>query len=218
MTDDVQTNAATPWWRRRTTLITAAIVAVVAVIAVVIAVSVSQGTTPTASPSTSTSGSPSPSASGSPAATPDASATPSPSASADAGPFPELPPVAPDQPVETDAATAQISKVEHVQGEAIAPGDVAGDAIRLTIDFTNTGTTPLDLGLVVVNGYMGAELDPAEMYMKPGGSPVSGSLAPGAKATGVYLFRVPLDRQKDVTIVVDYLPGQPAMVFQGSFA
>ncbi|WP_439591354.1 hypothetical protein [Microbacterium sp.] len=216
MTEHVDSTATTPWWRRRTTLIVAGAVVVVAVIAIVVAVFVSRGGTPSASPSPTDSATGT--ASPSPSVTPDASAGPSPTETADAGPFPELPPVAPDEPSETDAATVQIAKVEHVDGEAVAPGDVAGAAIRLTIDITNTGTQPLDLGLVVVNGYMGPSLDPAEIFTKPGGSPVSGSLAPGQKATGVYLFRVPIDRQNDVTIVVDYLPGQPAIVFKGSFA
>lgn len=165
-------------------------------------------------PSGSTSSSPSSSAA-SEAPDPSASATPSPTPPAESNPFPELDPVAPDQPGAAEGIGAELVKFESVTGEVTGPGDVAAAAVRVTIDYTNTGTAPLDLNLIVVNGYMGAQRDPAETYEHPGGSPVSGSLEPGKTATGVYLFRIPEDRRDDVTFVVDYHAGMPAITFRG---
>lgn len=170
--------------------------------------------TPTASPSGSSS--PDPASSASPAATA-ATATPDPSESAvvDPGPFPELDPVAPQEPGSADGIAASLVKFESVTGEVVGPGDVEAAAVRVTVEITNTGTTALDMNLVVVNAYMGEQRDPAETYEQPGGSPVSGSLAAGKTATGVYLFRIPEDRRDDVTFVVDYRAGLPAITFRG---
>jgi hypothetical protein len=87
--------------------------------------------------------------------------------------------------------------------------------VRVTVEISNTGTKDLNHDLVVLNAYMGPQRDPAETYQQPGGDPVNGSLAPGKKATGVYLFRIPEERRDDVTIVVDYHAGEPAIVFRG---
>ncbi len=100
-------------------------------------------------------------------------------------------------------------------GEVVGPGDVAAAAVRVTVEITNTGSDPLDLNLVVMNAYMGPERDPAETYEQPGGDPVNGSLESGKTATGVYLFRIPEDRRDDVTFVVDYHAGEPAIAFRG---
>lgn len=133
----------------------------------------------------------------------------------DANPFPELEPVAPQELGEATGITASLARFENVTGEVVGPGDVAAAAVRVTVNITNTGTSALDLNLVVMNAYMGAQRDPAETYEKPGGEPVNGSLAPGDTATGVYLFRIPEDRRNDVTFVVDYYAGQPAITFRG---
>ncbi|MDN3497516.1 hypothetical protein QL996_16365 [Planococcus sp. APC 4015] len=174
----------------------------------------------TAEPGASASASADPSASASASATPGstdpaASAAPEESTAPDANPFPELEPVAPQEPGEATGITASLVKFESVTGEVVGPGDVAAAAVRVTLDVTNTGSSPLDLNLVVMNAYMGAQRDPAETYEQPGGSPVNGSLAPGETATGVYLFRIPEDRRDDVTFVVDYYAGQPAITFRG---
>lgn len=133
----------------------------------------------------------------------------------DPGAFPELPPVSPDQPAQADGIRADLTDFESVTGEVVVPGEVQAAAVRVTVQITNTGSAPLDLDLVVVNAYIGPDRDPAATYQQPGGEPVSGSLDPGATATGVYLFRIPEDRRSDVTFVVDYRGGEPALTWRG---
>lgn len=165
---------------------------------------------------TSSPGSSSSSSSSSPESTDQEESTaPVETTSPDANPFPELEPVSPQEPGEATGISAALVRFENVTGEVVGPGDVAAAAVRVTVDITNTGTDPLDLNLVVMNAYMGAQRDPAETYEKPGGEPVNGSLAAGNTATGVYLFRIPEDRRDDVTFVVDYYAGQPAITFRG---
>jgi hypothetical protein len=165
----------------------------------------------TAAPEPSDSASPSPVAT-EPAATPEPSETTPP---VDSNPFPELPAVEPEETGEAEGISAELVKFESVMGEVVGPGDVARPAVRVTVEITNTGDEDLNLNLVVMNAYMGVQRDPAETYEQPGGDPVNGSLAPGKKATGVYLFRIPEDRRDDVTFVVDYHAGEPAIVFRG---
>lgn len=204
---------------RQIWLIVAAALVVIALIGWLIAAT-SQGapeTSPAGVPSSGATVSPSegvssPSGSVAPPATED---TPEATAPADPGAFPELAPVAPDQPAQADGIRAQLTGFESVTGEVVVPGEVQAAAVRVTVQITNTGASPLDLDLVVVSAYIGAERDPASTYQQPGGEPVAGPLDPGATATGVYLFRIPEDRRSDVTFVVDYRGGEPALTWRG---
>lgn len=132
------------------------------------------------------------------------------------GSFPELDPVPPTDTVSTEGIDISLANAEAVEGEAVGPGEIAGAAIRLTVALTNNSDADLNLDLVVVSSYVGGERTPAETFEKPGGDPFHGTLAPGESVHGVYLFRIPEDQRSDVTVVVDYLPGLPAAVFQGT--
>jgi hypothetical protein len=131
--------------------------------------------------------------------------------------LPELPPVAPDTPVTTDdGLVVSVVKAEAVEGEAVAPGDIAGPAVRYTIEIVNKTDKPFDLAYTVVNGYIGEDRKPAGNLIKPGGSPFEGTIAPGKTARGVYIFSVPVADRSMVTVTVDYGAGIPAVVFQGA--
>ncbi|GGD00132.1 hypothetical protein GCM10011512_28720 [Tersicoccus solisilvae] len=97
-------------------------------------------------------------------------------------------------------------------------GEIAGPAVRLTIQATNRGSEPVNLDLFVVNAYVGPELTPAGNVTQPGGRPFTGTLAPGADATGVYLFSIPTDQRGRVRVTVDYRAQEPRVVFEGSLA
>ena len=113
--------------------------------------------------------------------------------------------------------TVRLSSIGHVAGQAVGPGEIAGPAIRVSIVIENRGSTDLDLAFVAVNAYIGADRRPAGTLTQPAGSPFGGVLKPGERATGVYLFTVPTAERDQVTLVVDYLAGQPAAVFTGAF-
>ncbi|HXH35890.1 MAG TPA: hypothetical protein VNJ54_16040 [Plantibacter sp.] len=162
----------------------------------------------------------SPVAGGSATATVTPTIAPSPTSSpTDAGAgavLPEFPATALDQPAAApNGLTASIVSLESVEGEAIGAGDVGGPAIRVTVRLTNGTQEAFDTSLTVVNGYSGAERNPAGTLAKPGGKPFSGSIDPGASQDAVFLFTIPEDARGDVTITVDYQAGQPAFVFQG---
>lgn len=115
----------------------------------------------------------------------------------------------------TDRVTVSIAKVESVAGKAVAPGEISGPAVRLTVKVNNGTSTGLNLGLTAVNAYIGPPQVPAGTLMKPGGRPLTGTLAPGMSAEGIYLFQIPVSQRKDVTVTVDYGAGVQTLVFRG---
>ncbi|HWV50456.1 MAG TPA: hypothetical protein VN035_13470 [Microbacterium sp.] len=145
--------------------------------------------------------------------------TPSPLPTASDSPIaPELEPVEPTQPaVGADGVVVSLPLVEAIEGEAVAPGETSGPAIRVTVRIENATDEPLDTAFVVVNAYTGADRAPAPSLTKPGGAPFEGSLGAGESAEGVYLFTLPADERSDVTIGVDYRAGEPTVVFEGAF-
>lgn len=129
---------------------------------------------------------------------------------------PELAPVEPGEAVEgEDGVWIALTSIEHVQGEAVQPGEVAGPAVRVTVTITNAGTGTLNVGRTVVNGYYGADRRPAGTLVRPGGVPFDGQLGEGETAYGVYLFTIPSGQQNDVVITVDYRVEAPVVVFAG---
>lgn len=131
--------------------------------------------------------------------------------------LPEMAPVEPGQTVTTDDGIAvTVTSMEAVDGKAIAPGDVSGPAIRYTVEIANDSSADLDLGFTAVNAYIGDARTPALGLTEPGGSPFAGIVGPGAEATGVYIFTVPLAERANVTLIVDYRAGSPAVVFTGA--
>ena len=105
--------------------------------------------------------------------------------------------------------------MESVGGKATLPGEVSGEALRVTILVRNNSAAAVSLDTVVVNAYRGQDRIPLESLISPGGRPFLGSVLPGAEATGVYLFTIDMSDWDDVTITVDLQAGTPASVFRG---
>lgn len=198
-------------WTTRSMVITAAAVVLLAGAAVTVAVLAQQdGARPAVSPSSSPSDrpatSPKPSdAAGDPSATPPVD----PSIPAD--------PVVIDQPADiSPGLTAAITGLESVAGEAKRPGEVAGPAVRVTVQITNSTSAPVSLLTTVVTAYYGADQTPALELGSPGASPMPTEVAAGAAATGVYVFTVPSDERGNVRVMVDYSVDVQPLVFQGA--
>lgn len=225
--------------RGRAVLLVAFAVVAAAIVALVLWWSLGRGddSAPSATPSTSSPATPGKT---SPATTGQGSGTPtksSPPVSFPAGPTPTKPVVGSTGPAatRTDAPVPQeekavaptakattatgvevrIAKVESVKGTAVAPGEIAGPALRLTIAIENGQRQSLELGLVAVNAYVGPKRVPAGTLMTPGGRPFAGDLAPGKSATAVYLFTVAPAQRSDVTVTVDYSAVARTVAFRG---
>lgn len=173
------------------------------------------GDEPQASPRESATPSASPS--------PEPTALPSTSAPQDGEPIESAAPIPPERPalpmddesVDDQGIVISLVDIESVSGEASAPGETSGPAVRITARIENGSDEDLSLRYAVVNAYYGADRNPAPPIMQPGGDPFSGTIRAGASAEGVYLFSIPSDARETVTVAVDYLPGESTAIFSG---
>ncbi len=209
MVDEANESVGSP--RRKAWLWGIAVAVVLLVIAAIVYFTVTSGASgggdPAASPSASASA---PADGGDPGAqpTPDPSATPA--------TMPELAPVAPDEPAESEEGLiAEITAMKAVDGEAVQAGDIAGPSVQFTLKLTNDTDSPIDLGFIAVNAYIGEGRTPAIGLVKPGAAPFEGTLKAGATAEGVYVYNIPENQRGDVTVTLDYRAGSPAFVFRG---
>lgn len=114
----------------------------------------------------------------------------------------------------TKGVVARVTKVEEVEGEATLPGEVAGDALRVTVTVTNDTDEALDLSGAIVNLYLGADETPATTLSGPGVDPFPASAAAGKKASGTYVFRV-AERDVPVHVEVDVAADLKVVAFEG---
>ena len=162
-------------------------------------------------------------ASASPSTSDEPSAAPSPSEGVPASPSPTgnvqpAPSVAPlDATAEIAAGVdVHISRMESVAGEAGDPGEVAGPAIRFAVTVTNGSAAPVSMQTVAVTLDYGTERTPGLELQRPGGSPLTGEITPGATAEGIYIFTVPSDQRAAIRITVDYTVDVAPIIFEGA--
>ncbi|HQZ36372.1 MAG TPA: hypothetical protein PK020_18240 [Ilumatobacteraceae bacterium] len=168
-----------------------------------------------------------------PGATTSPSASPTTTASQD--PEPEVGPsesVAPGEPnarettapVELDGEQAPLAgvsvrlvSIESVEGEAVLPGEVAGPALRVTVEASNSTGERVETPAVVVNLYYGPERVAGNPFIQPGGKPFPPSIPAGGKSQGVFIFDVPKSQRDDLIIEVDLLFESAVVLFEGAF-
>ncbi|TFC07205.1 hypothetical protein E3O42_00210 [Cryobacterium adonitolivorans] len=97
-----------------------------------------------------------------------------------------------------------------------APGEVGAPALRVAVTLRNDTDTTVSLGSTVVNVYAGTHQLPMPGLSESAGAPLPEQVAPGATATGVFLFAVPVEDRSSVKIAVDYAAGVPRVVFAGA--
>ncbi|HET8590465.1 MAG TPA: hypothetical protein VFM01_12600 [Nakamurella sp.] len=111
--------------------------------------------------------------------------------------------------------SARILSAAPITGHAVAPGEMSGPAIELTIEITNGSGAPIDLGLVTVN-VTGSDGTPGLQVAGPPASPFSGSLPAAGSARGVYVFTIPTDQRHPLSISISYTAGAPVVLFRGN--
>ena len=229
-----------PRSRLRTGLLAAAVVLVVA--AVVLAVVLTNrrdtgGTTPgglTSSPGApSSSGTTSPSAASPTATGTEPVPTPTPTTEV---PSPSLPPATASGPptvvptrVTTstraplrekadvdDGVVVRVSRIESVDGEAQGPGEVAGPALRVSVEVENSSGEDVAMDLALTNLYYGRDRTPASTLSGPGARSLPGRLASGKKASGRYVFGVPAKGRNPLVVEFSLQADRPTILFEGS--
>ncbi|MBA8792670.1 hypothetical protein FHX74_000264 [Friedmanniella endophytica] len=119
-----------------------------------------------------------------------------------------------DKPATVNAVRVQVTGQKSITSKAQGPGEVAGPAVALTFTVTNTGNRRVGLSTVVINVSDAAGAPASQMTASPA-RPFSGSLAPGAKATGVYVYNIAQSARGKIRIEVSVAPTLPTVVFVG---
>jgi hypothetical protein len=109
----------------------------------------------------------------------------------------------------------QVSDVESVQGVAQGPGEIAGPAVRVSVEVKNKSDEEVAMDLALVNVYYGSDKTPATALSGPGLAPLTGSIPPGKSATGAYVFSVPEDEREQLTVEFSYSTDAPTVIFSG---
>jgi hypothetical protein len=224
MTSDVPEKDAP---RRRTTiLVTVAAVALLAVVIIVLLVN--RGGGPSAGAAAGSAASPS---------QPISTTSPRPGAGTAAStvPSPSLPPatasgkpsVVPTKPTRTTQAPlhsdadlgngvkVRVTKIENVKGEAQGPGEIAGPAVRVTVEVSNQTEKEVPMDLALVNLYYGTDKTPASTLSGPGAAPLAKPVPAGQTASGTYVFTVPADQRNPLTVEFSYTTDAPTVIFSG---
>jgi hypothetical protein len=210
---------------RRTWAIAAAAVTVVVALALVLLLVNPPAPTPAAAAPTAAPATP-PAAvaatdTGVPSAAPSAVSTApatGPTEGGDAAP-PTRPAVALNSPAPVgNGIVVTLPRIESIQGTATGPGNVNGPAVRVTVRIENGTGQPVSLDGVATNLYYGPDRTPASPLDDPSQQPFAGTVAAGQSAEAVYVFSVPADARRSVTVEVGYQAGAPLLLFTGPAA
>jgi hypothetical protein len=123
-------------------------------------------------------------------------------------------PVKLDKPSKTGTGlTAELVTISPIEAKAQLPGEVAGPAVAITVQVTNTGSKSADLGSVVVSLADSDDAPGTEMTAEPA-KPFKGSVGAGKSVRGVYVFTVAKSKRDPVTLTVS-IGDAPVLVFTG---
>ena len=111
--------------------------------------------------------------------------------------------------------TVDLASIESVTTTAQGPGEVAGPGLVIKIRIKNGSSAAVPLNAVNVTVSDGAQTPASPMSAAPA-APFSGDLAPGAEATGVYVFTLPGEYTNPATVTVSYSTDAPIVVFTGN--
>ena len=122
-----------------------------------------------------------------------------------------------DQPADiVTGVSARVTKIEAVSGVANGPGEIAGPALRVTVEVTNSAEAPFDLSAAIVNLYYGKARTPASMLSGPGVRSFPASVSPGASATGSFVFNVPKAGRGTIQVEFRGSPDASVAIFEGA--
>lgn len=110
--------------------------------------------------------------------------------------------------------TAVITKVARVKATAKGPGEIAGEAIAITLSIHNGSTKSLDLGGLVVNVVDAAGTPQVPTSSEPS-DPISGAAAAGSDIKGTYVFTIQNSLKNPVRVSVSYSTEAPVVLFVG---
>lgn len=107
-----------------------------------------------------------------------------------------------------------IDSVKATTVEAKTPGEVSGPAVIVTVTAKNDSSEvqSLDSAVVMLSADDG---EPGIGTTAGDPEPLSGSLKPGASASGRYVFMLGSASDRAVSVSVNYAAGEPVAIFTG---
>jgi hypothetical protein len=134
-------------------------------------------------------------------------------------------PLVVNDPIDLDATgdfgtglTVRVLGIESVDGEATRRFEVAGPALRIRLEVTNTTDDDIALTRTQVDVSYGEDRTPGIELSGPDVAEFPTSLAAGERAAAAVVFGVPADERDQVQVVVTHGTEAPVIVFEGSAA
>lgn len=115
-----------------------------------------------------------------------------------------------------DGVAVRVSRIETVDGEAQGPGEVAGPALRVSIEVENTSGENVAMDLALANLYYGKDRTPASILSGPGARPLPGTLDTGDQASGRFVFGVPARGRNPLVVEFSLRADRPTVLFEGN--
>lgn len=110
--------------------------------------------------------------------------------------------------------SARITSVKAITAKAQGPGEITGPAVAVTLQVTNGSKRALEVDRVTVN-LADSHGNPGSPMSSDPASPFSGSIEPGGRATGTYVFSVGADLRSPITLSMSYTTEAPVVLFVG---
>lgn len=108
-----------------------------------------------------------------------------------------------------------ITDVRAIEAKTRLPGEIGGPSVQVTFRIVNHSRRSVSLDYVSVNA-VDSTRTPANPVTTPPARALTGLLAPGAHASGVFVFSIPVSRRAPIRVTVSYSPHAPTAQFIGS--
>lgn len=132
-------------------------------------------------------------------------------------PQPVAPPVELKEPATVKSGLdAKVTDISAVEGEAVGIGEIAGPAIKFTIEVTNDTDAEVSTNGVAVNLEYGKNATPAGQLSGPGTADFPTVIAIGKTASATYVFNVPVADRGLVRILLSVDASLPIAAFEGA--
>jgi len=125
------------------------------------------------------------------------------------------PPVALQAPANVNSVVISLVTIQAFTVGVSGPGEVAGPALAVTVKISNNSSEAVDVSSSVV-----ALLDAQGQVGTPTpaspAAPFTGSIEPGASASGVYVFGIAKTQRNPINVYVSYTAGAATAHFVGN--
>ncbi len=125
------------------------------------------------------------------------------------------PPVALQAPAKVDSVVVSLVTIQSLTVSANGPGEVAGPALAVTVKISNNSSAAVDVSHAVVT-LLDSQGQVGTPTPESPAAPFTGSVQPGASASGVYVFDIAQTQRNPINVYVTYTAGAATAHFVGN--